>query len=330
MLRRVAICVWMGTLGVALGGCGPITFVVGVTPGDQTLTSTTVRSERGAGLSKVAIVDVSGMLMNASRPGLLREGENPVSLLQEKLDAAAGDGSVRAIILRLNTPGGTVTASDVMYREVLRFKERTGKPVVVLMMDVAASGGYYLACAGDHLVAYPTTVTGSIGVIVQTVSVKQGLSWIGISTEAITSGPNKEAGSPLSELKDEHRAILRGLVDDFYGRFTQVVREHRPGLDADRFATLTDGRVFSGLQAAEAGLVDQVGDLDDAFAKAKSLAGLSAADLILYHRPLSYVGSPYAAAPPINTGTQINLHAPDLPLGETSAGFYYLWQPVLP
>ncbi len=320
-------------LVLAVAGCGPITFVVGVSPGDQRLASTVVRREASAGGHKVAIVDVSGMLMNVNKPGLLQQGENPVSLLQEKLDAAAQDRSVKAVVLRLNTPGGTVTASDVMYRELRRFKERTDKPVVALMMDVAASGGYYIACAADTIVAYPSTITGSVGVIVQTISVKQGLSWIGVHAEAITSGPNKDAGSPLSELKDEHRAMLRKLVDDFYGQFVAVVQENRPNIAADRFTELTDGRVLSGLEAAEVGMVDEVGDLDAAFAKAKELAGVKSADLILYHRPLSYVGSPYAATPVAGTQVnlaQFNLGAEAMGLGDAGVGFYYLWRPVLP
>jgi protease-4 len=328
-----ALLLLVSVLALAPGGCGPVTFVVGVSPGDQKLTSTVVRSEPRASGQRVAIIDISGMIMNANRPGLLQQGENPVSLLQEKLDAAATDRSVRAVVLRLNTPGGTVNASDVMYREMRRFKERSGKPVVALMMDVAASGGYYVACAADTIVAYPSTVTGSVGVIVQTLSVKQGLSWIGVHTEAITSGPNKDAGSPLSELTDDHRAVLRKLVEDFYEQFVAVVRSNRPNIPAEQFQMLTDGRVFSGHEAAKYGVVDELGDLDVAFARAKELAGISAADLILYHRPLRYVGSPYAAASAAPTQVnmaQINLGGDTLGLGDAGVGFYYLWQPTWP
>jgi protease-4 len=232
-----------------------------------------------------------------------------------------------------------------MFREINRFKEKTGKPVVVLMMDVAASGGYYLACSGDHIVAYPSTITGSIGVIIQTITFKEAMARLGIQADAITSGPNKAAGSPFETLKPEHRAILKKLVDDFYGRFSSIVRKARPGIAKDQFAMVTDGRIVSGVDAKKLGLVDEIGDLYNAHDKAKELAGIAAADLILYHRALHHVASPYATAPSVGrgtsgsghaagaggSGTQINLI--QLNLGEISGGaqmgFYYLWQSTI-
>lgn len=320
----------------SLGGCGALTFTVGVSASEQELQEKAVETEGGA-TSKVAMIDVSGLIMNARKSGLLREGQNPVSEFREKLDKAAGDSDVKAVLLRINSPGGTVTATDIMYRELNRFKKKTGKPVVVMMMDVAASGGFYLSCAGDYVVAYPSTVTGSIGVIIQTVSFKPAMDRLGIHAEALTSGKNKAAGSPFGNMTDSHRSILQGLVDDFYGKFSKVVRDAKPNIPADKFADVTDGRVFSGTDAKELGLVDQVGDLYDAFDEAKRRANLSKAKLVLYHRPLSYVASPYSTSPmgeadrrtASAVGTQINLlqlNLNELP-GASTAGFYYLWQP---
>ncbi len=321
-------------------GCGPIHFAVGVSPGDQKLKSTVVSRDGHWFSPRVAVIDVSGMIINAPKPGLIQRGENPVSELHEKLQEAANDRRVKAVVLRLNTPGGGVTASDIMYRDVLRFRERSGKPVVALMMDVTASGGYYVACAADQIVTYPTSVVGSIGVIVQTISIKPALAKIGIQTEALTSGKNKEAGSPLSTLTDDHRKVLQGLVDDYYARFTALVRKARPGIPEDRFADLADGRVVSGEQAAALGLADQVGDIYDAGELAARLAGIEHADLIVYHRQLEYVGSPYANTPRTpatggsTPGTQINLMqlnlTGSLPGFETPVGVYYLWRPDLP
>ncbi|MCX5658762.1 MAG: signal peptide peptidase SppA [Planctomycetota bacterium] len=314
---------------LALAGCGPMTVTLGTPPNHNRIAANVVETDGGWRNEQVAIVDVTGMIHNSAKPGLLSQGENPVALLQEKLEAAC-DKRVRAVILRLNTPGGTVTASDAMYREVKRFKKETGKPVVALMMDVTASGGYYLACSADEIVAYPTSVTGSIGVIMQLVTVKGALGKLGIGTEAITSGPNKDIASPFGTLTDEQRAILRGMVDDFYRRFVAIVKEARPKIPADRFASLTDGRVVTGEQAAAAGLADSVGDLHDAFALAKKMAGLTKADLVVYRRPFDYVNSPYASTP-VGAGTQINLAQINIAetLPEGSAGFYYLWQPDL-
>jgi protease-4 len=319
----------------ALGACGPVTFVVGTSAGDQALQTSVVEHDTKWRGDRVVIIDVSGLIINAHKPGLLQAGENPVSLLHEQLEKARTDTRVKAVILRLNTPGGTVTASDAMYRQVLRFRRRCGKPVVALMMDVAASGGYYLACATDEIVAYPSTITGSIGVIMQTFSFKSAMSKIGITADAITSGANKDTGSPFTVLTPEKRAILQGLVDDFYHRFTEVVRAARPGIAPEDFERVTDGRIFSGNQAAKVGLVDRLGDLQVAFARARKLAEITSADLVIYHRPLEYVGSPYARTPaPGGTsgGTQINLAQINLnyTVADAPVGFFYLWQVNLP
>jgi protease IV len=340
MTRSLLGAVVCGVLAMSLAGCGVTTFVVGLAPGDQELTSTVVETDGSWVKDRVAMVDLSGLIFNGRKPGLLSEGDNPVSDLTEKLEEARNDERVKAVILRINSPGGTVTASDAMYREVRRFREGCNKPVVALIMDVGASGGYYVACAADKIVAYPTSITGSIGVIVQTISVKDGLSRIGIHAEAITSGPNKETGSPLTDMTDSQRQVLRGLVDDFYRQFSGIVKERRPAIPADKFAMVTDGRVVSGAQAVGLGLIDVTGDLRSTFELAKQMAGIPKAKLIVYHRPLAYIGSPYAASPvgapgysngggASAGGTQINIAQFNLAdsLQWSTAGFYYLWDP---
>ncbi len=332
MIKRICwLCLFLAAL--PLVGCGPTTFVVGVSPGDQRMVTSVVEPAQSRTRARVAVIDVTGMILNARVSGLLSEGENPVSVFHEQLGKAAKDKHCKAVVLRLNTPGGAVAASDMMYRDVLDFKEATGKPVVVVMMDVAASGGYYLACAGDYIVAYPSTVTASIGVIFQTVSLQPALSSIGIQTEAITSGPNKDAGSPLSELTDGHRAVYQEMVDTFYADFTGIVRAARPAISEEHFKEVTDGRVVTGRRALKVGLVDSLGDLGDGFAKAKELAGLKDASLVRYHRPLSYVGSPYASSgdrQPQSGASQVNLLQlnVDGSFGESASGcFYYVWLP---
>ncbi|MEM7624785.1 MAG: signal peptide peptidase SppA [Planctomycetota bacterium] len=329
----------IGTAVLAIGlawlsGCAPATFLVGLGPGGQKLTATAVERDGRLGSPRVVILDVSGLIANAEQGGLLSTGLNPVASFTESLSAAERDPKVAAVIVRINSPGGTVTASDMMYRELTRFRKRSGKPAVVLMMDVAASGGYYLACAGDHVVAYPTTITGSIGVIFQTLSVRPALDRIGVQAEALVSGPNKAAGSPLETLSDGQREVLQGLVDTFYADFVAVVRDRRRDIGADLWPTITDGRVFTGQRAYELGLVDQLGDVRDAFAKAKFLAKVEHADLYVYHRPLDYVATPYAQAPRGATDpqTQINLLQVNLDraLPAGTAGAYYLWRPELP
>ena len=312
-----------------LSGCGGMRLIIDVVPAVDGLTETVVLEDPGAESSdKIALIQITGMIADADRPGLLTKGENPVSRLVESLHKAAKDSKIKAIILRINSPGGTVTASDVVYREIQHFKRTTKKPVVVLMSDLATSGGYYIACAGDEIIAHPTTITGSIGVIIQTFNFSEGMRRIGIKADAITSGPNKAAGSPFEPMPPEHRALLQGLVDEFYDNFVAIVTESRPNLSPADLEWITDGRVVTGRRAAEVGLIDSTGDLRDAFEAAKRRAGLTAAKLVKYHRPLEYVGSAYARSPAANPQInmlQLNLNAG--PLLEQS-GFYYLWDPA--
>ncbi|MHC5003996.1 MAG: signal peptide peptidase SppA, partial [Planctomycetota bacterium] len=306
---------------------------VDVMPVDNGLTETVVMADEGTGwgtsAAKVAMIDVTGLMADAETSGLLADNENPVALLSESLERARVDSSVSAVILRINSPGGTVTASDVMYRDVVRFRDETGKPVVVLMGEVAASGGYYLACAGDRVIAHPTSITGSIGVIIQTINVAEGMKRIGVRAESITSGPNKRMGSPLEPMPEEHRELLQGIVDEFYAGFRAVVVEARSGLSPGDLDWVTDGRVVTGNRAAEVGLVDATGDLHDAFASAKELASLPRARLVKYHRATQRVGSPYARTPAPPAAAQLNVLQLNLdggPLRE-GTGFYYLWDP---
>jgi len=332
----------MVALFALMSGCSGVRFIVDAVPAEDKLTETVVLEDEstrgwlGGGAAKIALIDVTGLIVDARRPGLIAQGENPMSSFIESMHKARDDARVKAVILRINSPGGTVTASDVMYREVNYFREQTGKPVIVLMGDVAASGGYYLACAGDEIIAHPTTVTGSIGVIIQTFNFSDGMRRIGIRADAIVSGPNKKMGSPFEPMPERHRELLQGIVNEFYGNFVSIVRENRPGIEDSDMQWVTDGRVVTGTQALEVGLVDSLGDLHDAFDAAKRRAEVSGAKLVKYHRPFEYVGSAYAASPygaarggsgsaEINM-LQVNLD--DLP-GTGSTGFYYLWDPAV-
>ncbi len=315
---------------LVLSGCTRMRFVIDAVSAEDELTETEVMRDDGAGGSapKVVLLDVTGLIVDVRRPGILSPGENPVGRLVESLRKAADDGRVKAVIVRINSPGGTVTASDVMYREIVDFKERSGKPVIVLMADVAASGGYYVACAGDEIIAYPTTVTGSIGVIIQTFNFSEGMRKVGISADAITSGPNKAMGSPFQPMPPEQRALLQELVDEFYDNFLHVVTESRPAIPGGSLEWITDGRVITGRKAAEVGVVDSLGDLRSAFVAAKRRGGLDRARMVMYHRPLEHVGSAYARSTAPDPGTQVNLvqlNMAELPMDHP--GFYYLWVP---
>jgi protease-4 len=281
----------------------------------------------GSTSAKVAIIPVEGMLLDEQSGGLLQASENPLSLFTQELDQAAKDDSVKAIVLRVNSPGGSVTASDTMYDELVRFKNKTHKPVVASAQEVMASGSYYVSCAADKIVVNPTSIVGSIGVIFDTFDFEDTLMKLGIRTEAIKSAPLKDMGSPYKHLTPEAREIMQGMVDEYYARFKDLVSSTR-GIPQDaNFTTLTDGRVFSGEKAVDLKLADQVGRLDDAIELAQTMGGATGGKVIMYKRPFGYSGSIYAEMPmPTPQSNDLNLK---LPFGDwmPTTGMYYMWQP---
>ena len=189
----------------------------------------------------------------------------------EQLKKFAKDDSVKAIVLRLNTPGGGVGPSQEIYEEVRKIR---GKKVILASMGaLAASGGYYIACATDKIYANPGTITGSIGVIMQFVNVKNFIEKIGVKGFVIKSGNFKDTGSPIREMNPEERKILQGVIDNVHSQFVNAVVEGRK-LERDKVLAIADGRIFSGEQAKELGLVDMLGNQEDAVAEAGKMANI--------------------------------------------------------
>jgi protease-4 len=281
----------------------------------------------GSGASKVLLVELSGLISSQDSGGFL-EHPNMVAHLKEELTRAAEDTSIKALVVRINSPGGTVTASDVLYHELRVFKEQRKIPIVASIVDLGASGGYYVAVAADTIVAHPSSVTGSLGVIMLTVNARGLLEKVGVETTAVTSGPKKDMGSPFRPMTEEERAIFQGVIDSFYQRFLNVVQEGRRNLTADQVRKLADGRIYSGEQAKELGLVDTVGYLDDAIEVAKKKAGLAEARVVVYKRPGDYVNNIYSRWLGGGGGLAglTNLDLMALIRGGTPQ-FMYLWMP---
>ena len=313
-------------------GCGDPSggFLIRPVPADQRLQETVVQSDKGWTGDKIAIIELEGLIMNARPSFLWNEGENPVSLLAEKLRIAAADPKVKAVLLRVNSPGGTVQASEAMYELLLRFGRQSGKPVVAYIMDMGASGAYYVSCAAGRILCQSTSITGSIGVIMQTVSFAGTMQKLGISADAICSGPHKDMASPLKELSPEDRKILQDMINEFYGKFVSVVCAGRKDLSPEKARQLADGRVYTGKQAVELGLVDRVCDMQEALDEAKAAAKVKSARVVMYHRPLGYKSNVYSSAADGAGGqalTQFNLlnvQANDLSLLRRPT-FLYLW-----
>ncbi len=325
LVHRTASGLLLCLLAAATGGCGIPSFLVTPVQNVSKLEESEVRD----GCSKkIVIIPVEGMILGIKTGSLLGPTENDLSLFTQELEKAEKDSDVAAIVLRINSPGGTVTASDTMYQMLLRFRQRSGKPIVASTQEMAASGGYYIACAADRIVAHPTSVVGSIGVIFNTFDASGTLGMIGIKTDAIKSGPMKDMGSPLKPLDPRERALMQAMVDEYFARFKSVVTSRR-NIKPEDLETVTDGRVFSGENAVKVGLVDQTGLLDDAIDLAEQLSGAKGATVVLYKHPYGYTGSIYAreSIPPPQAGV-LHLDVPQTRLS-LPAGFYFLWEPAL-
>jgi protease-4 len=314
---------------VTLAGCGPAAFQVALVPTSRQLDQTQVQRDKGLFVfDKIAIIDVDGVMANRPRHGFMHAGENPVSLFIEKLDKAAADRSVKAVVLRLDSPGGTVAASDIMYHSLREFKRKTAKPVVACVLGTGCSGAYYLACGCDGIMAQPSSVTGNIGTVFQTFSVVGTMEKIGVKAVTIKSGELKDLASPLHDLSDEERKVLEGITKNLSEQFLTVVREGRKSIGEQKLPELADGRVFTAEQALQEGLIDKIGYLPDGIGWAKEMAGVRKAQVVIYHRPLSYTPNAYgvATSSASGLGPLINVELPDW---LTSGGpqFLYLWQP---
>jgi len=314
---------------VILAGCGPTAFHIELVPTKQKLQETEVQSDRGLFVSdKIAIIDVDGVMVNRRRSGWLRAGDNPVSLFLEKLDKAAADSAVKAVVLRIDSPGGTVAACDIMHHSLREFKRKTGKPVVACVMGMACSGGYYLACGSDGIMAQPSSVTGNIGTIFHTFSVAGTMEKIGVKAVTIKSGDLKDLASPLHDLSDAEQQVLEGIIQELYQQFLTVVHEGRQTIEEGKLRELADGRVFTARQARQEGLIDKVGYLQDGIQWAKEMAELKKTRVVIYHRSIGYKPNAYASAAAQAGGAEslINIDLPDW-LTSSGAQFLYLWEP---
>jgi protease-4 len=205
---------------------------------------------------KVAVLPVTGLIADSDAT-------------IENLKKFAKDDSIKAIVLRINSPGGGVGPSQEIYEEIRKLR---GKKVVVASMGaLAASGGYYIACAAQRIFANPGTITGSIGVIMQFVNAKELIEKIGLKGMTVKSGAFKDIGSPVRDMKPEERELLQSVIDNVHGQFVAAVAEGRK-LDRESVVRIADGRIFSGEQAKALGLVDVLGNLEDAVADAGKLA----------------------------------------------------------
>ena len=276
--------------------------------------------------AKVLVIDVDGVISSSAGGGLLAREKNAVSRVYLRLERAAADPAVKAVILRLDTPGGEVTASDIIYHEVLAFKEKTRKPVVGLMMGVAASGGYYIASACDVILAHPTTLTGSIGVISIFPNFGELMAKVGVKVNVIKSGEAKDSGGPFRDMTVEEKKIFQSIIDEYYGDFLSAVAANRKDrIPAAELRAIADGRVYTARQALELKLIDGIGYFDDAFGRTLSLAGLKTARLVSYTYYPQTKTNIYASQ--LGEFSPLDTKVLESYLAILKTGFYYLWLP---
>lgn len=280
---------------------------------------------------KILLLEVDGVINGAEMPSFFGSSPSTVARVRSVLDLAREDPEIGGVLVRIDSPGGTATASEQVYTEILRFKKEKGIPVVAQLLTTAASGGYYIAMAADEVQAHPTTVVGSIGVIFTSMNFAGLMEKLGIEDQTITGGEFKDIGSPFRPLTAEERAQLQSIVDDLHARFRDVVDRGRPALDANEVAALANGRIYSAPQALENGLVDRIGAMEDAVGLLSDRMGAPDVRVVAYHRPNRPRSNYYMQAPglvgppPLDPATMGQALAPLL----GRPGFHYLWWPGL-
>jgi len=267
--------------------------------------------------TKVVRIALQGPIMRGRKKSLFGSDADMVESILKQIRAATNDATVKGILLEINSPGGAVTPSDEIYTMLKRFKQ--GDPqrkVVVFIRDLGASGAYYVSMASDYIVAEPTAIVGSVGVIMQSMNMKVLSDKIGVKAITIASGKNKDMLNPFKEVNPEHRAMLQQLVDDMQNRFASIVVKAR-GLKS---RTLLDGRVFTALDAKKNGFIDQVGYWSDSVAVLKKLLHVEQVYMVRYERKKgSFMEELFSAKGP---------NIPDLHLLQsTSPSFLYQWNP---
>jgi protease-4 len=275
---------------------------------------------------KILVLDVSGIIATSFNPGLFEREKDLLSMVYYRLERASEDKDVKAVILRLDTPGGEATASDILYNEILKFKEKTHIPVVGLMMGVAASGGYYIASACDHVIAHPSTITGSIGVISIFPNLQELFTKIGVKINIIKSGEMKDSGSAFRDLTEEEKEVFQGIIDELYRNFLDVVYEKRKDvLSFEKLKKIADGRIYTARQAYELKLIDEIGYFDSALQKALSLGRLKEAKVIAYTYYPKRKTNIYATS--LKKFSLLEGKNLEDVFQSLKSGFYYLWLP---
>ena len=283
----------------------------------------------GSGPEKILVISIKGVISDTGKDALFISEPSMVQEVVSQLRKAERDKKVRAVILKVDSPGGTTTASDILYNELLNFKKRTGIKIIVMMMGMATSGGYYVSLPADYIMAHPTTVTGSVGVIFMRPLAYELMDKIGVSVDIVKSGSKKDMGTPFRLPTQEEKDIFQQVTSDLGKRFLSLVQIHRQ-LSEEAKQEVASARIFLAEEAKELGLVDQIGYLADAVSQARLLADLPFnAKIVVYRRSPHYNDNLYNTATSKLPSEGVSLINVDFlnELKHLETGFFYLWAP---
>ncbi len=313
-------------LSVILSGC--TLFNVNIVPRVKPLEEKVLEGE---GESKLLLADITGFISEKEPGGIsvVRDKPTIVAHIKEILAKAEKDEDIAGVILRINSPGGTVAASDIIHHEIKLFASRKNVPVYACITGLGTSGAYYIATASDMIVAHPAAVTGSIGVLLLSFNIEGLLDKVGIAEKTIKSGGKKDIMSPFRPNTPEEQKIMQDIIDSLAARFRGVILTRKNNrLDEKELEKLADGRIYTADQALAAGLIDRVEYLDDAIKDMKKAIGIKEARVVTYHRPGGYKGSIYAAAASGSPSAinLINIDAGGIEM-LSSPQFLYMWRP---
>lgn len=282
----------------------------------------------GEGSEKILLIDLQGVINNQKAQAFTgaTTALGMVEQVREIISKAEKDKDIKALLIKMNSPGGTVTASDIILHELVTYKQKFEIPIYVHVMDLAASGGYYIALAGDEIIAHPTSLIGSIGVIALKVNMENLMEKIGVEWEVVKSGDKKDFMSPFRPFTAEERKLFQDTIDNFHTRFVTIIAENRSELDIDEVKPLADGRVYDSTQAMNLNLIDGIGYISDTVERIRLKLENPDLKVVTYQRQGDYKTNLYSIAPQPPTFNMINL---DLGVDKNTLSpyFLYLWMP---
>jgi protease IV len=281
----------------------------------------------GTTREKILIIPIQGFISNSPDEGFLTSKPSVVQEVVSQLNIAEDDENIKSIILQIGSLGGTVTASDILYHEITRLKKRKDVKIVAVLMDIATSGGYYIALPADFIVAHPTTVTGSVGVVFIRPEVTDLMGKIGVGVNVIKSGDNKDMGAIYRKATAEEKELLQNLVDKLGKRFIHLISEHR-NIDDQNLSEVASAKIMLADEAEQLGLIDRTGYIEDALDEAKKLAGLPDKTRVVVYRRSNYPDDNFYNPITMNSNGK-TLSMIDLGINNNAIflapGFYYLW-----